>query len=83
MPAPKKSLRPKMRPVDKTPRAERGDTELMKLEGRTKVKVKDVTPEAERGDADLMRMEQGYKDGGMVRGCKDMQTSGKGFKGTY
>ena len=81
MPAPKKSLRPKMRPEDKTPRAERGDTDLMKLEGRTK--VKDMTPRAERGDADLMRMEQGYKDGGTVRGCKDMQTSGKGFKGTY
>lgn len=24
-----------------------------------------------------------YKDGGMVRGCKSSQMSGKGFRGTY
>ena len=24
-----------------------------------------------------------YRDGGMVRGCKGVQVSGKGFKGTY
>lgn len=27
--------------------------------------------------------EAGFKDGGMVRGCKGMQVSGKGFKGTF
>ena len=26
---------------------------------------------------------QGYAGGGMVRGCKSAQVSGKGFKGTY
>ena len=83
MPAPNKSIRPKMRPKDMTPKAERGDSDLMKIEGRTKIKEKDMTPEAERGDADLMRLEKGYKDGGMVRGCKSMQSSGKGFRGTY
>ena len=36
-----------------------------------------------------MKMEQEvmgvetYRDGGMVRGCKGVQTSGKGFKGTF
>lgn len=25
----------------------------------------------------------GYAEGGMVRGCKSIQTSGKGFKGTF
>ena len=89
---PKKSLRPKMRPKDLTPEAESGDSDLMKIEGRTKIKEKDMTPEAERGDADLMRLEKGYKDGGVVRGyenggvvrgCKSMQSSGKGFRGTY
>ena len=80
---PNKPMRPKMRPKDMTPEAERGDSDLMKLEGRTKIKEKDMTPEAERGDADLMRLEKGYKDGGLVRGCKSMQSSGKGFRGTY
>ena len=27
--------------------------------------------------------EQGFADGGMVRGCKGFQVSGKGFKGTF
>ena len=27
--------------------------------------------------------EQGFADGGMVRGCKGFQMSGKGFKGTF
>lgn len=27
--------------------------------------------------------EEGYRDGGMVRGCKSSQTSGRGFSGNY
>ena len=57
--APKKSLRPKMRP---------------------KTKEIDETPDAEEGDQMLIRK---FRDGGDVRGCKSMQSSGKGFSGTY
>ena len=35
--------------------------------------------EAERQFTDSLS----YKDGGMVRGCKSSQMSGKGFRGTY
>ena len=40
----------------------------------------DVTPDAEEGDQMLKRK---FRDGGMVRGCKADQVSGKGFSGTY
>jgi len=33
-----------------------------------------------RGDDKAVKT---YRDGGMVRGCKGVQVSGKGFKGTY
>ena len=36
--APKKSLRPKMRPKDVSPKAEKGDQDLMKMEKKSKVK---------------------------------------------
>ncbi len=38
-----------------------------------------------RQDSGMSRreMEQGFADGGMVRGCKPGQMSGKGFRGTY
>lgn len=46
----------------------------------------------ERGNRAAMREAQDYEDfvereeyrnGGMVRGCKSSQMSGKGFRGTY
>ena len=40
----------------------------------------DVTPDAEKDDQMLIRK---FRDGGSVRGCKSMQSSGKGFSGTY
>jgi hypothetical protein len=40
----------------------------------------DLTPDAEEGDQMLIRK---FRDGGDVRGCKSMQSSGKGFSGTY
>ena len=42
--------------------------------------VQDLSPTAEEGDQMHIRK---FADGGMVRGCKSMQSSGKGFKGTY
>ena len=40
----------------------------------------DLTPDAEEGDQMLIRK---FRDGGDVRGCKSMQSSGKSFSGTY
>jgi hypothetical protein len=36
-------------------------------------------------DRDVARAKEilGYSKGGMVRGCKGVQVSGKGFKGTF
>ena len=65
---PKSSVRPKMRP------------RYMEEEAAA----------VERGNRgskyeaeDYMIGKEEYAGGGMVRGCKSAQTSGKGFKGTY
>lgn len=42
--------------------------------------VVDVSPDAERADQEHVKT---YRDGGMVRGCKAGQMSGKKFSGTY
>jgi len=44
-------------------------------------KEKDSAPKR-RLESDAERMPQ-FADGGMVRGCKPGQMSGKGFSGTY
>jgi hypothetical protein len=61
--APKKSLRPKMRPSDDDGAVERGNR----------------GSKYESSDMDTKM----YAGGGMVRGYKAGQVSGKGFKGTY
>lgn len=40
MPAPKKSIRPKMRPKDMSPKAEEGDSDLMRMRDKATTKKK-------------------------------------------
>lgn len=47
---------------------------------RPKARPIDVSPNAERDDQEHIK---NYRDGGMVRGCKPGQMSGKKFSGTY
>lgn len=88
--------RPTPRPaIDISPEAERDDVEDMV---RRRREMEEMTREnytreeagaIERGnraaqrratqDVELME----FKDGGEVRGCKSVQTTGKGFKGTF
>lgn len=88
--------RPMKRPdIDISPEAERDDVEDMV---RRRREMEEMTREnytreeagaIERGNrAARRRAEQDvelmeFKDGGMVRGCKAVQTTGKGFKGTF
>jgi hypothetical protein len=48
-------------------------------------RMRERTEMGNRQDSGMSRreMEQGFADGGMVRGCKPGQMSGKGFRGTY
>ena len=91
----KKSLRPKMRPA-RLEKMMPGDelstsetTETIKVM-RPKMRPADMEERGavERGNRssmyEAMDMEtQKYAGGGMVRGCKGVQTSGKGFRGSY
>ena len=68
--APMTSIRPKARPArlgEMMPEDEMPSTRALTVR-------KPINPRM-RGVA--------YADGGMVRGCKGVQTSGKDFKGTY
>lgn len=65
--APMTSIRPKARPDRLMPEDEMPSTRALTIR-------KPINPRM-RGVA--------YADGGMVRGCNGVQTSGKGFKGTY
>lgn len=74
--APMKSLRPKMRPSDIGASPSGGTRGIDPMEN--------YSPE----DYDrLMDSYEGktqkFRDGGSVRGCKSMQSSGKGFSGSY
>lgn len=92
MPAPKKSPVPTRRPMvprprpfrDISPEAERGDQDLMRIleadEAAGAIERGNRNAEREARDRDSL---MNFKDGGMVRGCKSGQTSGKGFRGTY
>lgn len=91
----KKSLRPKMRPgrLEKMmPGDEIPSNRVMTMDKPMRPKMRPADMEergaVERGNRgsmyEAMDMEtQKYAGGGMVRGCKGVQTSGKGFKGTY
>lgn len=65
---PKSSVRPKMRP------------KYMEEEAAA---VKRGRRGSEYEAEDYMIGKEEFAGGGMVRGCKSAQTSGKGFKGTY
>jgi hypothetical protein len=74
MPAPKTSKRPKARPVDVSPNAERGDSKPMpKKPMRPRERPVDVSPNAERGDAVMKKA-----GGGMCRGM-GAATKGGGY----
>jgi len=86
--APTTSTRPRGRPVDLTPNAERGDSRPPKkkpMRPRARPGSVDVTPEAERGDsrAPKKKMAGGamktkkYAKGGMARGCGAATKGGK------
>lgn len=88
----KKSMRPKARP--KTfgagrPKARPRDVEKSRGEmmAREEIRRRSAVPPTEesitRGLDERGEMMSGYADGGMVRGCKGVQTSGKAFRGTY
>lgn len=85
MPAPKRSLVPTPRPErDISPRAERGDQDLMRI-----LEADEAAGAIERGNREAERYADDEMDvkkfnmGGEVRGCKGSQVSGKGFRGTY
>ena len=69
---PEESMRPVTRPDDLAERAEL----------RKAMDSSDAAYRASRREAADMDM-QGFAEGGMVRGCKPAQMSGKGFKGTF
>jgi hypothetical protein len=48
-------------------------------------RMRERTEMGNRQDSGMSRreMEQGFADGGMVRGCKPGQMSGKGFRGSF
>ena len=85
--APTTSTRPRGRPVDLTPNAERGDSRPpAKTPMRPRARPVDLTPEAERGDSrprPKKKMAGGamktkkYAKGGMARGCGAATKGGK------
>jgi len=83
--APRSSMRPRMRPEaeDNTSRA------LTEAQMRPQMRPTDKAEEfmtgraIERGDRASRREAKKFADGGMVRGCKPGQMSGKGFSGEY
>lgn len=82
MPAPKKSKRPpKMRTIGG------GDTDGTRgPEPMRPPMIGGGDTEGTRGPKPMRRGDDDVKmfaDGGMVRGCKSVQSSGKGFSGTY
>lgn len=94
---PRSSVRPKMRPkyieeeagaVARGRRAYEREMEDMPQEYAGGGKVNgfpDLNKDGKVTRADVLkgRGVEGFMGGGMVRGCKSSQTSGKGFKGTY
>lgn len=95
----KKSLRPrarpdglKMMPGDEMPsnRAAVPDAIEPKSSARPRARPKYMEDEAgavERGrrsyEREMEDMPKKFEKGGMVRGCKSAQVSGKGFNGTF
>lgn len=65
-------MRPRLRPDDL---AERYEERKMR-------DAADAAYRESKREAEDIEM-RGYADGGMVRGCKGVQMSGKGFSGSY
>jgi hypothetical protein len=73
-----KSPRPKPRPEDLME-----NYNLMRAMEGTESKAIKQDLEAAAEDKKAMGGMVKYMDGGMVRGCKGVQMTGKGFRGTY
>lgn len=63
----------------------REDRETEKSQYKTLDRAMGGAAKRERQDAEAGRKDRGsrFKDGGMVRGCKGVQMSGKSFKGDF
>ena len=70
-------------PKPKSPKPD-ADDRRFKSKKRTEEQVKKREKQkALEGKSENPRRSQKFAEGGMVRGCKGVQTSGKGFKGTF
>jgi hypothetical protein len=61
-------------------------TEVMprpRMRPRDKAEEFEAGRAIDRGNRASEREAKMFADGGMVRGCSDMQTSGKGFRGDF
>ena len=67
------------KPISDDPLEEALETERRIQEANEPKEPKKKKKLKRRGDGDT----QMYAEGGMVRGCKGVQVSGKGFKGTF
>ena len=74
--SPSRSMRPTPRP-DATERGSRFD------EGMTREEMERGSSAPGRSMRPTERPAKMFAEGGMVRGCSDMQTSGKGFRGDF
>jgi len=79
--APKKSIRPMPRPTEKRMgelrERSKEAAEIERLEGLI---GGGTDYESQKIDLEAAKK---FRDGGMVRGCKGVQMSGKSFKGTF
>lgn len=90
MPAPKKSLRPKARDESSAPtrslRPKARKEEM--IGGGMREGTRGIDPMENYSPEDFETLTGGkstknFRDGGSVGGCKSIQSSGKGFAGTY
>lgn len=87
MPAPKKSMRPKARDESSAPtrslRPKARKEEMIGVRGNPGIDpMENYSPE----DFETLtggKSTKNFRDGGSVGGCKSIQSSGKGFAGTY
>jgi len=83
--APRRSMRPMMRPEpeENTSRALTGEMVRPMMRPRDKAEEFEAGRAIERGNRASMREAQEFAEGGMVRGVKGAQVSGKKFSGTF
>ena len=82
--------RDRMQNIEDYFQARRGDADAERMlddamydEVRATGRARETEIQTDQEDRANRRRERGYVEGGMVRGCKPAQMSGKGFKGTF